>query len=771
MEHLKSINDTQQEAVTYGTGPMLILAGAGSGKTRVLTTRITHLIKEGVKPEHILAVTFTNKAAGEIRERIEGQLGSEGKGTWLGTFHSIGLRILRREGQRDGIGALTVYDDSDQMTLVKTLLKELNINEKSTPPRVVLSKINQAKNELIGPKEFGESVSDFYGERIAKVYLEYQRRLRAMRAMDFGDLIMETVRLFDRDPERLKRYQNQFKYILVDEYQDTNRAQYILVNMLAEGHRNLCVVGDPDQSIYAWRGADISNILDFESDYPDAKTLRLEQNYRSTQNILSGANSVISHNINRLKKELWTEKDPGDPIRFTETLDDRSEVRYITETLKGNVGGSEGLTYKDCAIFYRTNAQSRVFEEHFLREGIPYTIVGGLKFYDRREIKDVLSYLKAINNPDDSLSFNRIINTPPRRIGTATIEKIMELSDNLGLSLYDALCESAERGLLTKTGAPALIKAIEAFKRAQNAEPLHKITQKLLEDTGYLGMWEKEATDEAAERIENIFELTAAISEFEESAKGKGEEATLHDFLDTVALISDIDSYEEKTNRVTMMTIHSAKGLEFPLVFMAGMEEKLFPHSRSMDSEEDIEEERRLCYVGMTRAMVRLYMTAARMRYVYGEERYQLTSRFIDEIGEDYIEHTGPSTAFSQRGSAGKGGGREYFEADESGYGAADTYFEADESQIDDHRRAGASSSSGSSGAGGTSHNDEPYYVDDMESTTLHFQLGMRVRHPSFGVGTVRGVEGAGENTKLTINFKGIGPKKLALQYATLEIL
>ncbi len=723
---LKSLNATQTDAVTFGDGPLLILAGAGSGKTRVLTSRIAYLVlNRGIDPSSILAVTFTNKAAGEMRERLTRLIGAESKSLWLGTFHSLGLRLLRKEARASGVNAdLIVYNDDDQLSLVKQVMAELAINEKTFSPKAILSRINQAKNENIGPSEFSGYSSDFLSERVAKVYSLYQKRLREMGCMDFGDLICEPVKLLANNPDILRRYQERFRYILVDEYQDTNRAQYAFTNLLASGTRNLLAVGDPDQSIYAWRGADISNILEFEKDYPDATVLKLEQNYRSTKNILSAANSVIERNKKRLKKTLWTENADGARVVYEEARDEYNEASLAIQRLKAIVSERQ-LTYRDFAVFYRTNAQSRVFEEQLIREGIPYTIVGGVRFYDRKEIKDAIAYLRIVANPNDSLSLQRVINTPPRGVGKATFDKVHKLAAGHNMPLFEAFRDAVERGLLNKTKVLGFMEAYEEFRINIGRLSLHELTLRYLEDSGYMLMWQEDRTEEAAERVENLFELVSAIKDFETANPG----ATISDFLDQVALISDIDSYEEKSDKLTLMTLHSAKGLEFKVVFLAGMEEGLFPHSRSTDDPEALEEERRLCYVGMTRAMEELYLYSAASRTVYGETRYQIRSRFIDEVHPDHITRLAPepvektSLVFSD-----------------------EPYYTAEGAQTDSCRQ----------------------YSADTEFEPLEWRVGMKVVHPSFGIGVIKERSGQGADTKLTVSFRDAGVKKLIVKYASL---
>ncbi len=720
---LKSLNPIQAEAVTFGDGPLLILAGAGSGKTKVLTARIAYLVlKKGVPPENVLAVTFTNKAASEMRRRLFSLIGERAQRLWLGTFHSIGVKLIRREARAAGVGRdLTIYDDDDQLSLIKQVMGELSISEKTFSPKAVLARINQAKNENIGAGEFAKDARDFLSERAARVYSLYQKKLREYGAMDFGDLICEPVKLLRQNPHILKGYQDLFRYLLVDEYQDTNRAQYELTNLLASGTRNLLAVGDPDQSIYAWRGADISNILDFEKDYPDSTTLRLEQNYRSTKNILSAANSVIVRNRTRLEKTLWTENPAGETLLYEEARDEYDEARRVIKGLKGLLDGDRSCSYRDCAIFYRTNAQSRVFEEQLMREGIPYTIVGGVRFYDRKEIKDAVAYLRVIANPNDSLSLQRVINNPPRGVGKATFDRVLALGAERGVSLFEAFGEALESGALNKTRVRGFLEACEGFRGDIGRLSLHELTLRLLEDSGYMLMWQEDGSEEAMERVENIFEFISAIKDFESA----NSDAVLSGFLDQVALISDMDTYDDVPDRITLMTLHSAKGLEFRVVFMAGMEEGLFPHSRSKDDPESLEEERRLCYVGMTRARERLHLYSAKTRTVYGETRYQMRSRFIDEIPPELLTMTSTEPREEKR-----------------------------------------------------VYTDEPYYTSEDSQTAAHtydtsdplpWKVGTRVMHPSFGPGVIRERSGQGPDAKLTVNFKDHGVKKLVVKYASLS--
>ncbi|GMR04164.1 MAG: DNA helicase PcrA [Thermodesulfobacteriota bacterium] len=715
---LKGLNPLQIEAVTFGDGPLLILAGAGSGKTRVLTSRIAYLIREkGVRPEEVLAVTFTNKAAKEMRSRLEKLIGEKANKLLLGTFHSLGLRILREASGRMQ-GGISVYGDDEQLALIKTVMKETGLSDKALTPKNIMWRINRAKNENLSPGEFLSQSGDFFAERVFSVYDLYQKRLREMNALDFGDLICEPIRLLKSRPALLKSYQDRIRYILVDEYQDTNHAQYIFTRIFSSGTKNLLAVGDPDQSIYAWRGACIDNIMDFQKDYPGAEVLRLEQNYRSTGKILGAANSVIEKNLQRMDKNLWTENPEGEPASHEEAEDEHDEARRIIKKVKDLAGekGRDHVAYREMAVFYRTNAQSRVFEEKLIREGIPYTVVGGVRFYDRKEIRDAISYLRVMANPADAISFARIVNTPARGIGKVTLKKIIAMSRAKSITLIDALAEAQAAGLVTKTGAARFIDALKAFRDNAQTESLHELTLRLLEDSGYIHALQEEKTEEALGRIENIFEFISAIKDFE----GMNPGAVLSDFLDHIALISDIDAYEGRNNRLTLMTLHSAKGLEFRAVFIAGLEEGLFPHSRSMDDEGQLEEERRLLYVGMTRAMERLFLFSTRTRTVFGETRYQTASRFIDEIDPSFIERKAdPGVKIH----------------------TDQVYYTTEESQLDD--------------------------IPIMDSGGA-YAVGMKVMHKKFGVGVIKDKSGAGEEIKLTVKFFNCGTKKLVARYAAL---
>lgn len=632
MPFLKSLNRAQLEAVKHTEGPLLVLAGAGSGKTKVLTSRIAHLVKnKKIDPSAILAVTFTNKAAQEIKERLEKLIGKKADELVTGTFHTVGLRILREEyGEADK--KLTIYDDEEQLLLVRLVMSEMGLSEKDMPSKAVVYEINLAKNDNLSPDEYAAKKGDAFSHAIAKIYTAYQKRLASMNAVDFGDLICKPIRIFKANPDVLKKYQERFRYILVDEYQDTNKSQYDLTNLLAGKYNNLCVVGDPDQSIYGWRGANIDNILKFKDDFNGARLIKLEQNYRSTKNILGAANSVITKNEQRLEKTLWTDNPYGEMVTFEECLNEYQEARFVVNTIRKHISAEPTLKYKDFTILYRTNTQSRTFEELFFEEGVPYTIVGGYKFFDRREIKDALAYLKAIANPDDSLNFLRIVNVPPRGIGKGVLEKVHSISKGHGLTLYESFRKAVADGAL-KSGVADFINTFEKLRASYEGSGLAEFVSNVLYVTGYMNFWEEKKTEDSEERLGNLEGLISAVKNYETSHPKSG----LDDYLNLVSLMSDADHFDEKNNRVTFMTIHSAKGLEFPFVFLVGMEEGLFPHKRSID-ESGIEEERRLCYVGMTRARRQLFLLSAKNRAAGKETSLQMPSRFIADIAPDFLK-------------------------------------------------------------------------------------------------------------------------------------
>jgi DNA helicase-2/ATP-dependent DNA helicase PcrA len=634
-QYLADLNPAQREAVLATEGPVLVVAGAGSGKTRVLTYRIAHLVAAvGVKPQEILAITFTNKAAGEMRERLETVVGDIARRMWVMTFHSACGRILRREAPRLGYRSnFTIYDQADQVRLAKQCLEELERDPKRFVPRGIHAQISNAKNLLITPDDYRARVASFYDQTVADVYELYQRRLFASNAVDFDDLLMLTVQVLERFPEARARWQKAFRYVLVDEYQDTNHAQYRLLQLLAGEHRNVFAVGDPDQSIYAFRGADIRNIMEFERDFGGAKQIALEQNYRSTNSILRAANAVISENRERKPKNLWSELGEGDPVRVIEVEDEHAEARFIASEIAGLV--EEGFSGSEIAVFYRTNAQSRVVEDVLVRQDIPYQVIGGPKFYERAEIKDAVAYLQVIDNPFDAISLTRIANRPRRGIGDASLARLQTYADSHGLSLWEALEHPEEAGC---GGAP--LKAIDRFRTLMQSSmagalelPVPELLERVLERSGYLETLEAERTIEAQGRIENLMELVGVAREYQETV----DSASLSDFLQQISLYSDQDAIEEERSLVTLMTLHNAKGLEFRVVFLIGMEEGVFPHSRSIE-EQGLEEERRLCYVGLTRAQERLVLTHAAARSLWGSRGYNMPSRFLDELPQEEIE-------------------------------------------------------------------------------------------------------------------------------------
>ncbi|MDH4226465.1 MAG: UvrD-helicase domain-containing protein [Deltaproteobacteria bacterium] len=731
MSILKGLNPAQEEAVVHSGGPLLVLAGAGSGKTRVLTTRIAHLVADrNTRPDSVFAVTFTNKAANEMKTRLNVLMGSKASLVWLGTFHSLGMRILKREAKKAGLSdSTTVYDDGDQLRLIKEVMEDLGIGTKALQPKTVLSRISQAKNEFIEAKDYLNHAADFFAEKVAAIYEIYQRRLESMSGLDYGDLICRPLRLFKAHPEVLESYRNRFEHVLVDEYQDTNKSQYIMMNSLASTHRNLTAVGDPDQSIYAWRGADIRNILGFEEDWADSTILRLEQNYRSTKRILGAANAVIQNNRDRYEKNLWTDNAEGKLPSYEECPDEKSEAEHAIAAVREALKDSPEDGYRGIAVFYRTNAQSRVIEERLIREHMPYAIVGGTKFYDRMEVKDALAYLRVVNNPKDSLSLRRIINVPARGIGEQTLDKMVTSATERGITLYEAFETAAKNSEMKKPEIAKLFTAFAKCREHSEAAPLHEAAMELLESSGYIAMYEKEDNDEAFERIENIHELISAIRDYEEST----EEPSLQDFLEKVALVNDADSYDETTDKITLMTVHSAKGLEFDSVIIVGLEERVFPHFRSMDSDTEVEEERRICYVAMTRARKRLFMLSARSRNIFGELRFQTRSRFVDEIPKKMLDIRG----------------------DKEDKLPNEPYYTYDDSQIEPVRYEKAKS---------------PLSSPAPAADSGPWKIGARVEHPDFGVGVILAKEGSGDSAKVTVRFQRAGQKKLSLKHAPLTV-
>ncbi len=724
---LDGLNPEQRAAVENTEGPLLIVAGAGSGKTRVLTQRIAYLIGVcGIPAESIFAVTFTNKAAGEMRERVEKSIGIDSEGLWLGTFHSTCVRILRRDiGHLERSRGFVIYDDADSLGVVKEALKRCGYDPKEAEPKRYRWRIDQWKNAGMLPGVAADSAIDLDDEESAEVYGVYQRLLADANALDFGDLLLLTVELFERFPAVLAHYQRRWQYVLVDEYQDTNRVQYQLINQLAGEHRNLCVVGDPDQSIYGWRGADIRNILDFERDYEDAKVVKLERNYRSTQPILGGASAVVANNEDRHDKDMFTSREGGELIRFFEAGDDREEAQYvIRDILQGNRRSHR--PYGDFAILYRTNAQSRSFEEELLKYDIPYTVVGGVRFYERAEIKDLLAYLRLIVNPADDQALRRIVNRPTRGIGKTTVDRASEFAVEHELTLLEGLRGYAEHGA-KRTNAKVMefLRMMDRFRAELAERPVDETLTVVLKETGYLAALEREATAEAEARVENIKELMVSAEDFHvENLEVEDESRSeLEVFLDQVALVSDLDGYERSAQVVSLMTTHSAKGLEFSIVYLVGMEEGIFPHASSSRDPSGLEEERRLCYVGMTRAMERLVMTCASERRRYGGINYQTPSRFLNEVPEELMDFERQPRRQTRTRSR-----------------------DTDRASLD--------------------------YSYSQESAAADGEVrpGMRVRHPIFGGGEILAVTGAGLDQKLKIRFDRAGVKTVMVRYANLEL-
>ncbi|MEQ6388138.1 DNA helicase PcrA [Bacillaceae bacterium S4-13-58] len=749
---IDGLNPEQQNAVRHTEGPLLIMAGAGSGKTRVLTHRIAYLLGEkDVAPRNILAITFTNKAAREMRERVQNLVGSVASEIWLSTFHSMCVKILRRDIDRIGYDRnFSILDTTDQLSVIRKVLKDLNFDPKKTDPRAMLSAISSAKNELVTPEEFEKNAGDYYQQQAAKVYKGYQRMLRKNQSLDFDDLIMQTLHLFDRVPEVLEYYQRRFQYIHVDEYQDTNRAQYSLVNKLASRYQNLCVVGDSDQSIYRWRGADIANILSFEKDYPNARVILLEQNYRSTKIILNAANEVIKNNPGRKPKKLWTENEEGFTIQYHCGGNEQEEGFFIVDQIE-KLTREDNLNYDDIAILYRTNAQSRAIEDVLMKSNIPYQMVGGTKFYDRKEIKDVLAFLRLISNPNDDISFTRVVNEPKRGIGNSTLDKLGQHAAVYGLSLFQAVDEVELMGLSARAtkGLREFQTMISNWNKMQEFLSVTDLVEEVLVKTGYEEMLKNENTIESQSRLENINELLSVTKHFEET----NEDKSLINFLTDLALIADIDRVDEDPNseeKVILMTLHSAKGLEFPVVFLIGLEENIFPHSRSLMDDEEMEEERRLCYVGITRAEKRLFLTHARMRTLYGRTQFNPVSRFIDEIPDDLIE--GRDTADVQ--SDGTPFGRESFSPfNEAPFGRDQKSpfgRSTSGSEVQPKRQARKMIQPTSSGG-----------------ELIEWKVGDKVGHKKWGTGTVVNVKGAGEGLELDIAFPApTGIKRLLAKFA-----
>ena len=735
MSKYEGLNPMQQEAVYHTEGPVLILAGAGSGKTRVLTHRIAYLIEEkGVNPWNIMAITFTNKAAQEMRERVDQIVGFGSESIWVSTFHSSCVRMLRRFIDRIGYeNNFTIYDTDDQKTVIKEVCKRLNIDTKMFKERSLMAAISSAKDELISPEAFKRDAGqDWSLQTVARVYEAYQKQLAMNNALDFDDLIAKTVELLEASPEVLDYYQQRFRYIMVDEYQDTNTAQFRFVSLLASKYRNLCVVGDDDQSIYKFRGANIGNILGYEKVFPDAKVIKLEQNYRSTQNILNAANEVIRQNLGRKEKTLWTDNEVGEPLHFRQFLTGYEEAEYIAGDISKKV--REGMyAYRDCAILYRTNAQSRLFEEKFLLANIPYKIVGGVNFYARKEIKDLLAYLKTIDNARDDVAVRRIINVPKRGIGATTLNRVQDYAQEQGISFYDALKEADQIPTLGRSAAKIrpFVDFVQKFRSQLEYLSVTELLNKVIEETGYVEELKAEDTEESRARIENIDELISKVVSYEQDA----EEPSLDGFLSEVALIADIDSVEESDNRVLLMTLHSAKGLEFPNVYLAGMEDGIFPSYMTITEGDasELEEERRLCYVGITRAMKELTLTAAQQRMIRGETQYSKVSRFIREIPRELVE-LGREAAPKKTVEMPQAG---------SSYARMRQVYRKE--------------------------TFAPKKFEVKKAEALDYGVGDTVRHIKFGTGTVTAIVEGGKDYEVTVDFDRVGTKKMFASFAKLK--
>ena len=772
--NLNDLNPMQRRAAETLEGPVLILAGAGSGKTRTLTYRVANLLEHGVKAWHILALTFTNKAAREMRERIERLAGADAGEAWIGTFHSICCRILRRDIEKLGYErSFTIYDDDDQQRVIKAVLKELDIDEKFLPPKAVSADISDAKNRLLSPDEWLQKRGgDYRSQKTHDVMTRYEQRLRAANALDFDDLLVKTLQLFVEHPPVLEYYQGRFQYVHVDEYQDTNYAQYQLVRLITRESRNRCVVGDDDQSIYGWRGADIRNILDFEKDFPDATVIKLEQNYRSTANILDAANQIIAHNEGRKEKELWTEDGEGEKITLYAAADERDEAAWICQRIRQLQRG--GTPYGSIAILYRMHALSRVLEETLMRAGIPYHVYGGTRFYDRREVRDVLAYLRLIQNPADDISLSRIINVPKRAIGDSTVEQLTQYARQNDMSLYAAVAAPPD------TLASRARKSVNDFSSlivslllAKETLPLSEFVQKVIDDSGLIAQYQKEENEENQARIENIREFMGAVTEFEQ----KSEDKSLFAFLENVALVTELDNQDSAPSFVTMMTLHSAKGLEYDAVFMSGMEEGIFPSARAMQEDNRVEEERRLCYVGVTRARKLLHLSYARRRMLFNQMQFNAPSCFLQEIPKRLIREEQSSAAQSASygygapaargagwGSYGGSGMRRQggYQDNESRpqYGYGDTM---------PQRRAPAHMAPARPA-------QQPWNIPGVQRGFVAsparsvqvqlFKVGDKVQHPKFGKGVIREVTGSGDVARLHIVFPVFGEKVLAQSIA-----
>lgn len=766
-EIIEGLNDKQQEAVLATEGPCLVIAGAGSGKTKVLTHKIAYEIANGVKPWNILAITFTNKAANEMKERIEKLIGDAAKDLWMGTFHSICVKILRRYIDRVGYKTdFVIFDTSDQKTLIKECIKALKVDDKLFTDRGVLTEISNGKNEMLEPKAYGvKYAGDFRREKIAELYTLYQQKLKENNALDFDDIINLTIKILTENPDVLEYYTEKFKYVLVDEYQDTNKAQFMLVSMLASKYGNITAVGDNDQGIYSFRGADISNILNFERDFPGTKIIKLEQNYRCTGNILKAANAVIKHNENKYDKKLWTQNEEGKIPCIYNGEDEYDEARYIVEQIE-HLKREEYYKNSDFVVLYRMNAQSRAIEDILMREGLPYKVIGGLKFYERKEIKDIIAYLRLIHNPADNLSLKRIINEPKRGIGKTSLDKVQEISENSGIPMYEIIKE-ADKYELNRVYANSreFIEQIEYLREQKDKIKISDLIKETLNKTGYTKALELENSVEAETRIENLEELLTVAIEFEEQEADN----TLAEFLENITLSSDIDGMEDQEDSITLMTLHSAKGLEYPVVFLVGMEEGIFPGYKSIGEPQALEEERRLFYVGITRAKQYLYLTCAKHRTIFGSTSYNQISRFVQEIPEELLEGYAEIVNRDSKEDEFKDSGYRW------SYGKGQTVktYKMDEEDkkntakiLQENKTAGFQFRTAESFLNSIKQNNQNSNVDLSK-----YQVGQRVYHKKFGEGTITKLEQEGDDIKVDLEFDKVGHKRLMAKFAGLEII
>lgn len=764
---LNGLNDRQKEAVEYLDGPLLILAGAGSGKTRVLTYKIAYLLeKKIVKPWEILAITFTNKAAKEMKERVEGLVGAEAQDMWLGTFHSVCVRILKREIELLGYSRdFNIFDEIDKDKVIKEVMKKLNIDDKIYPTGLIKSEISKAKEVMKDDKQYAkDAMGDFRKEEIAKVYTMYQQTLRTNNSIDFDDIIMLTVQLFLEHPDRLEYYQEKYKYVLVDEYQDTNKTQFLLISLLTAGTGNICVVGDESQSIYGFRGADITNILNFEKEFPSAKIIKLEENYRSTKNILNAANEVIKNNSSKIDKVLWTQNKEGEKINYKTLNNEYEEVEYVVETID-DLCRKENKKYSDFAVLFRTNAQARVLEEVFMRTGTPYKLIGGIKFYARKEIKDIISYLKLINNKNDNIALKRIINEPKRGIGDTALDKLDQMAQDKGVSIFELIQDNLNLAGLRSAGNIILFRdMMNDLMANKETFKVSDLIKRVLKVSGYEDMLNAEGTKETEIRFENLMEFIGVAIEFE----NENAENTLEDFLDSIALVSDVDNLDESTEAVTLMTMHSAKGLEFDDVFLVGMEEGLFPSKRSIEEDASTEEERRLCYVAITRAKDQLFLTNTKKRTLYGSTSFSLPSRFIDEIPDNLL------TEDSIENKESRGIKRQSSFLDDE-YKRVETYLsnrDRVQSTVSTFKpqnkpKIGVSVESFLKNLGGATAAPQK----QIEPGEMKYKVGMEVKHKKFGVGTIQNIEPEGDDFKIEIMFENSGFKRLMANFTPLEII